>query len=50
MFNNPVCEDAPCCGCCGAAVQAAEDASAQEWAMDPDRFYDQDYDDYDEDE
>jgi hypothetical protein len=48
MFNNPVCEDAPCCGCCGAQVAAAEAQAAEEWANDPDRFYDEYIDDGDD--
>jgi len=43
-YSGP-CEDAPCCGCCGASAMAA-DQSYQE-----DLFYDQgagDFDDYDE--
>jgi len=40
------CEDAPCCGCCGPAVWAAEAAYEEERATDPDAFYE----DYDADE
>lgn len=40
-----ICEDAPCCGCCGPAVWAADAAADAEYAMDPDNFYDSDYDD-----
>ncbi len=36
-----VCEDAPCCGCCGAAVWAAEARAEEEWREE--RYYD-DYD------
>jgi hypothetical protein len=32
------CEDAPCCGCCGPDVWAAEARAAEEWANDPDRW------------
>lgn len=30
------CEDAPCCGCCGPAVERAESAYWDERAMEPD--------------
>lgn len=40
-FNNPPCEDAPCCGCCGAAVAAAEARADEEAA------YDRQFDEYD---
>jgi hypothetical protein len=49
MWDNPTCEDAPCCGCCGAQVQAAEARAAEEWANDPDRFYDDYYVDDEDD-
>lgn len=47
-----ICEDAPCCGCCGAAVWAADARASEDYYADPDRFYDQyeDYDDEDEED
>lgn len=33
-----VCEDAPCCGCCGAAVWAAEARAAEDYYVDS--YYD----------
>lgn len=36
-----MCEDAPCCGCCGAAVWAAEARADEEWREA--RYYDDDY-------
>ncbi len=44
-----MCEDAPCCGCCGPAVWAAEARASEEWANDPDSYYDR-YDDYADEE
>lgn len=37
--EGQACEDAPCCGCCGAAVQAADDRYLRE------REYEHAYDD-----
>lgn len=42
------CEDAPCCGCCGPAVWAADALAAEERAYDDDYFYGVDYDDGEE--
>lgn len=43
-----VCEDAPCCGCCGPAVWAAEALAAEEarhdMDLDDDRWFDYDHD------
>jgi hypothetical protein len=47
------CEDAPCCGCCGPLLDAADDLAAMERAYDGDDFdfYEPDaWDDEDEDE
>lgn len=35
-----MCEDAPCCGCCGPAVWAADDLAAEERAWDDDVEWD----------
>jgi hypothetical protein len=34
-----MCEDAPCCGCCGYQVEMAEARATEEWLMD--RYYDE---------
>lgn len=34
-----MCEDAPCCGCCGYAVAMADYRASEEWAQD--RYYDE---------
>jgi hypothetical protein len=47
-FTMAICEDAPCCGCCGPAVWAADALSAEESAFDDDYFYGGDFDDPDE--
>jgi hypothetical protein len=36
----PTCEDAPCCGCCGYALDMADFYAEQERAQDPD-YYDE---------
>lgn len=38
--ESDTCEDAPCCGCCGPAIDRAEALAAEEWANDPDRYED----------
>lgn len=46
-----ICEDAPCCGCCGHTVWAAEARADEEYAME--RFYGDDFGpepDYDDDD
>ncbi len=46
-----MCEDAPCCGCCGTAVWAAEARAYEEWSYD--RHYDDfgpNWDGYDDEE
>lgn len=43
-----VCEDAPCCGCCGPAVWAAEAQAEEEAAWD--RMNDPDAWDFEEDD
>lgn len=35
-----MCEDAPCCGCCGAAVWAAEARAAEDRWFGGDDYYD----------
>lgn len=35
------CEDAPCCGCCGHAVEAREFLAEQEYYGSDDRYYDE---------
>jgi len=47
------CEDAPCCGCCGPLLDAADAESAAERAYYGDDFYDSDFyevDDEDEED
>jgi hypothetical protein len=44
-----MCEDAPCCGCCGAAVWAAEDRASADLMFDS--YYDDGFGpEYEEDE